>query len=88
MSATETAFLALLFPGIAALVAGVGLTRFYWRSDIPPYGRRTRSLHVMLHPEEYARDASLRAIRVLNFAGALLLAAAATVLVYDLVQGA
>src|SRR5262245_11028836 len=83
---TEAAFLGLLFSGITALVAGVGLTRLHWRSDIPPYGRRTRSLQVMLYPGRYATDAPLRAVRTLNVAGFLLLAGAAGIVAYDLLR--
>jgi hypothetical protein len=80
----ESAFLGLLFSGIVALVAGVGLTRLHWRPDIPPYGRRTRSLDVMLHPQRYVKDAPLRAVRTLNVAGSLLLAGAAGIVACDL----
>lgn len=83
---TETAFLGLLLSGLTALLAGVGLTRLYWRPDIPAYGRRTRSLHVMLHPERYVRHAPLRAIRALNVAGSLLLAGAAGIVAYDILR--
>ena len=82
----ESAFLGLLFSGITALVAGVVLTRFHWRPDIPPYGRRTRSLQVMLHPGRYVKDAPLRAIRTLNVAGSLLLAGAASLVAYHLLR--
>jgi hypothetical protein len=84
MITTEDAFLILLFPGILALLAGVGLTRFYWRPDIPPYGRRTRFLDVTLHPEKYAKDAPLNVIRSLNLVGAILLAGAACVSAYEI----
>jgi hypothetical protein len=83
---TEAAFLSLLFTGIAALVAGVGLTRLHWRPDTPPYGRRTPSLQVMLHPERYTKDAPLRAIRTLNVAGGLLLAGAACITGYEILR--
>jgi hypothetical protein len=81
---SEAAFLSLLFSGISALVAGVGLTRLHWRPDIPPYGLRTRSLQVMLHPERFVKDAPLRAIRNLNITGAVLLAGAAAIVAYGL----
>jgi hypothetical protein len=84
MITTEGAFLILLFSGILALVCGLGLTRVHWRTDIPPYGRRTRFIDVMLHPERYGKDAPLRAIRSLNLLGALLLGAAAGVLAYEI----
>ena len=82
----ESTFLGLLFSGITALVVGVGLTRLHWRPDIPPYGRRTRSLQVMLHPERYVNDAPLRAIRTLNVAGSLLLAGAVGTVAYELLR--
>jgi hypothetical protein len=66
----------LLLQGILALLAGLGLTRLHWRSDIPPYGLRTNFLDVGLHPDRYAKDAPLRTIRALNLTGALLLAGA------------
>jgi hypothetical protein len=83
---TEAAFLGLLLSGITALVVGVGLTRLHWRPDIPPYGRRTRSIQVMLHPGRYVTNAPLRAIRALNVAGILLLAGAAGIVAYDLLR--
>jgi len=83
---TEATYLALLFSGITALVAGVVLTRFHWRPDIPPYGRRTNSLHVLLHPEQYVQDAPLRAIQTLNAAGGLLLTGAVGILAYELLR--
>ena len=82
----EAAFLSLLFSGIGALVAGVGLTRLHWRQDILPYDRRTRSFQVMLHPERYVKDAPLRTIRSLNVAGGLLLACAAGIVVNDVLR--
>lgn len=85
MSRTEAAFLSLLCSGILALLAGLVLTRVHWRPDIPPYGRRTRFLHVALHPREYVKDAPLAAIESLNLAGALLLAGAAAVVAFEVV---
>jgi len=86
MSTAEALFLGLLFTGILALLAGVLTTRLHWRSDIPPYGRRTRFLDVTLHPEAFVADAPLRAIRILNLTGGLLLAAAVGVAVYDILR--
>ena len=86
MSTTEAAFLGLLLSGILALVAGVMVTRLHWHPDIPPYGRRTRFLDVTLHPEGYVKDAPLRAIRSLNLTGAVLLAGAAGVVAYEILQ--
>jgi hypothetical protein len=86
MGTTEDAFLILLFPGIIALLAGVGLTRLHWRPDIPPYGRRTHFLDVTLHPERYLKDARLRAIQGLNLTGGILLAGAAGVSIYEILR--
>jgi hypothetical protein len=86
MSTTEAAFLSLLFSGIAGLLAGVLLTRVHWRPEIPPYGRGTRVFDVTLHPEKYVKDAPLRTIRSLNLVGAILLAAAAGAVAYELLR--
>jgi hypothetical protein len=86
MSTTATAFLGFLFSGLFCLLAGLGLTRLYWRTDIPPYGRHTRSLHVALHPEEYVQDAPIRAIRCVNLIGAIFLAAAAGLTAYEVIR--
>ena len=86
MSTTEAGFLSLLFPGILALLAGIMLTRIHWRPDIPPYGWQTRFLDVTLHPERYVKDAPLRAIRSLTVAGGFLLAAAVSVVVYEILR--
>ena len=83
---TQAAFLILLFSGIIALLGGVMMTRIHWRTDIPPYGRRTRVLDVTRHPEKYVADAPLRAIRALNVTGLLLLAAAISVVVYEILR--
>jgi hypothetical protein len=86
MITTEHIFFILLFPGILALLAGVGLTRFYWRPDIPPYGRHTRFLDMTLHPEKYAKDAPLIVIRTMNFAGVILLAGAVCISAYEILR--
>jgi hypothetical protein len=86
MSTTETGFLGLLFSGILTLLAGLLLTRFHWHPDIPPYGRQTRFLDVALHPDRYVKDAPLLAIRSLTVVGALLLACAAGLIVYEVLQ--
>ena len=67
-------------------LAGLLLTRLQWRSDIPPYGRQTRSLDVALHPDRYAKDAPLRAIQILTVVGASLLACAAGLVAYEVVR--
>jgi hypothetical protein len=86
MSATEASFLALLFSGLLALLAGMILTRVHWRPDIPPYGRQTRFLDVTLHPERYAKDAPFGVIRSLSAVGAALLAGAAAAVACELVR--
>ena len=86
MSATEAAFLGFLFSGITALLAGVMLTRVHWRPDIPPYGLGTRFLDVTRHPERYVKDAPLGAIRGLVFVGGVLLAGAASVVAWEILQ--
>jgi hypothetical protein len=86
MSTTEVVFLSLLFPAIVCLLGGVGLTRLYWRPDLPPYGRQTRALDVALHPEKYVKGAPLRAIRSLNFTGAVLVTGAAGITVYEILR--
>ncbi len=86
MITTEAAFLGFLFAGLVSLLAVLGLTRFHWRTDIPPYGLYTRSLHVALHPEEYVKDAPLRAIRCLNLIGAVLLACAIGITAFEVIR--
>lgn len=76
-------FLVLLLLSIAALLGGLLRARVNWRSDIPRHGRRTHFLDVMLHPERYAEDHAQRGIRTLNLAGAVLLASAVGILVYE-----
>ena len=78
----ETAFLILLFSGVCALIAGMLWTRVNWRPDVPPYRRGTNFLDVTLHPERYATGESVRAIRTMNAAGALLVVAAVIVVGY------
>lgn len=83
---TEAAFLALLFPGVLALLGGMLLTRLHWRPDIPPYGRQTRFLDVTIHPERYVKNAPLGAIRTLTVIGALLVASAAGIAICEIVH--
>ena len=85
MSTLQVAFLTLLALGLAAMLAGTGLTRFHWRSGIPPYSVRTRFLDVAFHPERYAAGAPLRTIRSLNIAGAISIVAALGIAVYEIV---
>jgi hypothetical protein len=86
MPTTEFVFLSLLFLGIASLLAGIGLTRLYWRTGLPPYGRQTSALDVALRPERYVTGAPLRTIRALNLTGAVLLTGAALITVYEILQ--
>jgi hypothetical protein len=78
------AFLILLALGILALVAGVFRTRQHWRAGLPPYGRGTRSLELLLHPERFARAEVVGSIRILNAIGGLLLLGAVGMLVLEL----
>ena len=84
MMTREAGFLALLFLGVSALLAGMLVTRLHWRPDIPPYGRQTRFLDVTLHPERYVKDAPLSVIRTMSVIGVLLLACALAVLAYEI----
>ena len=86
MSTTEVVFLSLLFAGLFALLAGVMVTRLHWRPDIPPYGLGSRVLDVTLHPQNYVKDAPLHTIRSLNAIGALFLAGAAGVVVWEILR--
>jgi hypothetical protein len=86
MSAPEALFLALVFAGVLALLAGMLLTRLHWRRDIPPYGRQTRFLDVTLHPERYAKDAPFGVIRGLSAVGAILLAWAAVTVAREILR--
>ncbi len=81
----ELAFLVQLALGTAALVGGVLRARVSWRSDVQPYGRATRLVDVLVHPERYAAEDSLRGIRILNLCGAALLAGAVCVLAWQAV---
>jgi hypothetical protein len=86
MSGTEAIFLALVFVGVLALLAGLILTRLHWRLDIPSYGRGTRFLDVTLHPERYAKDAPFGVIRSVSAIGAALLACAIAVVAWRILQ--
>lgn len=86
MNLTEAAFLILLFLGIVTLLGGLLWARQNWRIDVPPYGRQTRAIDVILHPERYAKEESLRAIRTMNVTGGLLLASAAAIVGYELLR--
>jgi len=77
-------FMLLLFGGILFLVGGLFLTRLTWRTDVEPFGRRSRPFQIALHPENFATADRLREIRLLNLAGALLLGGALILVGYDL----
>ena len=79
----QSTFLILLGAGIAAIVAGRLWTRVNWRSDLPPYGRDTRSSDLLLHPDRYVNAPSVGVIRLFNLAGAVFVAGAVCVLVYE-----
>jgi hypothetical protein len=86
VSAEEAVFLVLLFAGVGALVVGMLWTRLNWRPDIPPDGRRTRSLDVMLHPGRYATSDAVRSIRVFTVTGAIFVTGAVVVLASELLR--
>jgi len=77
---------ALLLCGNLLLVAGLFLTRLTWRPDVEPFGRGSPILEIMVHTERFATPERLRAIRLLNLSGAVLLCASVGVLVYDIVS--
>jgi hypothetical protein len=82
----EIAFLVQLALAIAALVGGSSRTRMNWRPDIEPYGRATRAVDVLLHPERYAVEQSLRGVRILNLCGLVLLVGTMCVLAWRAVR--
>jgi hypothetical protein len=77
-------FMVLLLGGILFLVSGLFLTRLTWRTDVAPFGRRSRAFQIALHPENFAKPDRLREIRLLNFLGAVLLLGAVVVVGYDI----
>jgi hypothetical protein len=77
----------LLLSGNLLLVAGLFLTRLTWRRDIAPFGRRSSILQILIHPERFAGPERLRAIRLLNLFGVVLLCGATSLLVYDILRG-
>lgn len=79
----QAAFLILLPLGILTLVGGLVWTRLNWRPDVAPYSRHTRSVDVAVHPERYAKEQALGRIRALNLLGAVLLASAVGILMYE-----
>ena len=82
---TMILYLALLFGAILSLVAGLFLTRLTWRADAEPFSRASPIFEVALHPARFAKPDRLRDIRLLNLIGAILLAGALAVIIYDIV---
>ena len=79
-------FILLLFGGILFLVGGLFVTRLTWRTDVEPFGRRSRLFQIALHPEHFAKADRLREIRILNLVGGLLLCGALVVVGYDVLS--
>jgi len=79
MNMNVVLYLSLLFGGIAFLLGGLFVTRLTWRSDVEPFGRRSRLFQIALHPENFAKADRLHQIRVLNLVGGLLLVGALVV---------
>lgn len=78
-----TVFMLLLTSGIFCIIAGSLITRLTWRPDIEPFGRKSRTFQIALHPEKFAKPDRLREIRLLNLAGLLLLCGAIVVVIVD-----
>jgi len=76
----------LLFSGVMFLVGGLFVTRLTWRSDIEPFGWRSRLFQIALHPENFARAERLREIRLLNMVGGLCLLGALVVVGHDIIS--
>jgi hypothetical protein len=76
-------YLALLLGGIVSLIRALYVTRASWRTDVAPYGRRSRPFQILLHPGNYATAERLREIRWFSGLGAALLCGALLVVLYD-----
>ena len=79
-------YFVLLLGGILFLVGGLFVTRMTWRTDVEPFGRRSRLFQIALHPENFAKADRLREIRLLNLIGALLLFGALVVVGHDVIS--
>jgi len=79
-------YLLLLIGGILFLVGGLFVTRMTWRTDVEPFGRRSRLFQIALHPENYANADHLGKIRFLNLVGGLLLLGALVVVAHDILS--
>ena len=77
-------YLLFLVLGIACLVGGLFITRQTWRTDIEPFGRRSRMFQIALHPERFAKPDRLTAIRLLNLIGASFVLLAVAVIGFDI----
>lgn len=78
-------FVILLVLGVLAILAGLFRARQNWRRDQEPYGRDTRKLDVLRHPERYAEEHAVSGIQRLARFGALLLAAALVIVLFKLI---
>ena len=77
------------FPGLFLLIAGVFLTRRFWRPDVLPYQYQSlyvRGFDILLHPGRYTYPPAARIIRILNLAGVLLLAIGLAAVFYGIAQ--
>jgi hypothetical protein len=79
-------YLLLLVGGILFLVRGLFVTRMTWRTDVEPFGRRSRLFQIALHPENFAKADRIREIRLLNLVGGLLLFGALVVVGHDVIS--
>jgi len=79
-------YLLLLLGGVLSLLCGLFVTRMTWRTDVEPFGRRSRFLQIALHPENFAKADRLREIRFLNLVGGLLLLGALIVVCHDVIS--
>jgi len=76
-------YLLFLGLGIACLVGALFITRQTWRTDIEPFGRRSRLFQIALHPQRFATPDRLTAIRLLNLIGTGFVLLAVAVVGFD-----
>ena len=72
-SLNEVVFLTAILLGAVLLITSFVVARLNWRTDQPPYNLQTCSLDVLLHPARYVQPKALRATRILQVLGGLLL---------------